>query len=495
MEITELEFLDPDRVDAVGTPANGTPFLMLKASDPSAAARRHMADEGVAMPDGSYPIPDLDHLKAAIHAVGRGNASHDAIRRHVIKRAKALGHADLIPDNWNSDGSLSKETSMDDATKAAPGQISAQDEAHTPDPSVAARQTEENHPENGPREGDNAQEGGLEMPGMSGSPAPEANGEGYGTTADDKSVPMGEAQSQTSEVHKAGEQDGRGDVAGAEGDEDLKAAEAEQGKKSKDDFIEYTNPDVEKGSTATDADTKPGSPAWEEKDVALAEKAEQLLNEALDVVRQFGQREKDEASKAGRRLSSVSEQAIRRAIKALEDLLAGSPSTDSATKEIESMTADELIKLLDERDARRAKAEEKAAKKAAKAADPKHVAKQARKAAEKAAHEVAKSVGVDADALVEAFKAAVKPLEERVAVVEAQPGTPAMLNGAGLAGTPVAVATRGQEGDAAVKAVRDLEAQLAAETDPVRKSQLSKELTHAKLVNFERMRSTGFAGA
>jgi len=57
----------------------------------------------------SYPIADEDDLKNAIRAVGRGNADHDAIRKYVIKRAKALGSSDLIPDNWNADGSL-KET-------------------------------------------------------------------------------------------------------------------------------------------------------------------------------------------------------------------------------------------------------------------------------------------------------------------------------------------------------------------------------------------------
>lgn len=57
----------------------------------------------------SYPIADLSDLKKAIRAVGRGKSSHDAIRRHIIKRAKALGASDLIPDNWSSGGS-NKET-------------------------------------------------------------------------------------------------------------------------------------------------------------------------------------------------------------------------------------------------------------------------------------------------------------------------------------------------------------------------------------------------
>lgn len=74
--------------------------------------RDRMAKSGEAMPDGSYPIADAEDLDNAVHAVGRGNADHDDIRKHVIKRAKALGKPEAIPDNWNSDGSLS-----DDVTK------------------------------------------------------------------------------------------------------------------------------------------------------------------------------------------------------------------------------------------------------------------------------------------------------------------------------------------------------------------------------------------
>lgn len=75
------------------------------------ADRDRMATSGQAMPDGSYPIADKEDLQNAIHAVGRGGADHDAIRRHVIKRAKALGAANMIPDNWNSDGSLKSANS------------------------------------------------------------------------------------------------------------------------------------------------------------------------------------------------------------------------------------------------------------------------------------------------------------------------------------------------------------------------------------------------
>jgi HK97 family phage prohead protease len=73
---------------------------------------KEAAKSGAAMSDESYPIKDEDDLKKAIRAVGRGNADHDSIRKHIIARAKALGLSKLIPDSWNSDGSLKEENSV-----------------------------------------------------------------------------------------------------------------------------------------------------------------------------------------------------------------------------------------------------------------------------------------------------------------------------------------------------------------------------------------------
>lgn len=92
----------------------------------SADDKKAMLAKGQAMKnasgDPSYPIADVSDLKKAIHAVGRGGASHDAVRRHIIKRAKALGQSDLIPDNWNSDGTMKEtEVRLGDVTEYYPG--------------------------------------------------------------------------------------------------------------------------------------------------------------------------------------------------------------------------------------------------------------------------------------------------------------------------------------------------------------------------------------
>jgi hypothetical protein len=72
--------------------------------------RDKMASGGQAMSDGAYPVADSEDLDNAIHAVGRGGADHDAIRKHIIGRAKALNLSSKIPDNWNADGSLATKS-------------------------------------------------------------------------------------------------------------------------------------------------------------------------------------------------------------------------------------------------------------------------------------------------------------------------------------------------------------------------------------------------
>jgi hypothetical protein len=82
----------------------------------SADELRQMADKGHAMRNDSgepsYPIADKADLAKAIKAVGRGSGDHEAIRRHIIKRAAALDAADMIPDDWQSSGTQRSEAAQ-----------------------------------------------------------------------------------------------------------------------------------------------------------------------------------------------------------------------------------------------------------------------------------------------------------------------------------------------------------------------------------------------
>ena len=59
--------------------------------------RKEMASKGLALPDGSFPIKNLEDLKNAIQAYGRAKDQAKAAK-FIAKRAKALSAEDLIPD-------------------------------------------------------------------------------------------------------------------------------------------------------------------------------------------------------------------------------------------------------------------------------------------------------------------------------------------------------------------------------------------------------------
>jgi hypothetical protein len=76
----------------------------------SAEQLRQMLAKGQAIKNDqgepSYPIADEEDLRRAIRAVGRGGSSHNKIRAYIVRRAKALGKSDMIPDHWSTSGSL-----------------------------------------------------------------------------------------------------------------------------------------------------------------------------------------------------------------------------------------------------------------------------------------------------------------------------------------------------------------------------------------------------
>jgi len=88
---------------AVDSPAQEPALAVLMKRDFSAEQRKQLAEEGKALPDGSFPIVTRGDLSNAIQAFGRaGNQGRAA--RHIKARAKALGAEDMLPD----EGLLSK---------------------------------------------------------------------------------------------------------------------------------------------------------------------------------------------------------------------------------------------------------------------------------------------------------------------------------------------------------------------------------------------------
>lgn len=79
-------------------------------ADMNTAARTRAAAQGQAMTGGRFPVKTRADLENAIRAVGRvrpnTEEARSQVRRFLIKRARAIGASDAIPDTWAADGSL-----------------------------------------------------------------------------------------------------------------------------------------------------------------------------------------------------------------------------------------------------------------------------------------------------------------------------------------------------------------------------------------------------
>lgn len=83
----------------------------LEKRDFSEKERKHLASQGLALPDGSYPIKTEADLKNAVQAYGRAGDKPEA-KAHIIARAKAMKLTHLLPADWP--GSTKEEKSAMD---------------------------------------------------------------------------------------------------------------------------------------------------------------------------------------------------------------------------------------------------------------------------------------------------------------------------------------------------------------------------------------------
>jgi hypothetical protein len=80
----------------------------------SRRVRLRLAQEGKALKDGSFPIRNTNDLRNAVQAYGRSKpGQRAAVRKHIMRRARALDRRDLIPENWKV---ASSEFTIDDMT-------------------------------------------------------------------------------------------------------------------------------------------------------------------------------------------------------------------------------------------------------------------------------------------------------------------------------------------------------------------------------------------
>ena len=61
--------------------------------------RRKLADQGKALPDGSFPIRNRDDLRDAIQSYGRAKNKAEA-KRWIKRRARELHAEKELPEDW-----------------------------------------------------------------------------------------------------------------------------------------------------------------------------------------------------------------------------------------------------------------------------------------------------------------------------------------------------------------------------------------------------------
>lgn len=104
-----------EQEDAEDIEAEAAEIALKRAFTPE--QRERMAEEGTALPDGSYPISNREDLANAIQAYGRAK-DKDKAKRHIMKRARALGAEAMIPANWLM-GSKAAESDVQADEKSA----------------------------------------------------------------------------------------------------------------------------------------------------------------------------------------------------------------------------------------------------------------------------------------------------------------------------------------------------------------------------------------
>lgn len=74
-------------------------YVSTEKREISTQERERLASRGAAMPDGSYPIATVQDLRNAIQSFGRAK-NPAAVKRHIIRRARALGAIKELPESW-----------------------------------------------------------------------------------------------------------------------------------------------------------------------------------------------------------------------------------------------------------------------------------------------------------------------------------------------------------------------------------------------------------
>jgi hypothetical protein len=105
--------------------------------DVSSEERERLAEAGNALPDGSFPVANVQDLKNAIQAFGRAK-DKEAAASHIKRRAKELGQEELLPE----EGMLAKSETTGGSGGGQPTERSMTKSETAATPDVVAKQLE-----------------------------------------------------------------------------------------------------------------------------------------------------------------------------------------------------------------------------------------------------------------------------------------------------------------------------------------------------------------
>ena len=108
----KLEDMQVEEISLVDSPASPGAKTTFWKRNFSAEERENLAEEGKALPDGSYPIANVSDLRNAIQAFGRADNKSE-VADHIARRARALGATDELPEEGKLADMIGKSTNKE----------------------------------------------------------------------------------------------------------------------------------------------------------------------------------------------------------------------------------------------------------------------------------------------------------------------------------------------------------------------------------------------
>ncbi|HEY5990030.1 MAG TPA: hypothetical protein VIV12_27140, partial [Streptosporangiaceae bacterium] len=97
------------------TPRRSKEMQTTKAETYGGVKRSNLDENVFAGPDRSFPIKTAQDVRDAVRSLGRTKHDKAAVKRGIIRRARAIGAVDALPDDWKAEKDVNTFTVFKDA--------------------------------------------------------------------------------------------------------------------------------------------------------------------------------------------------------------------------------------------------------------------------------------------------------------------------------------------------------------------------------------------